>query len=148
MNAGFDPFFLVNTYGAFGSVSKVRDEIVIEGSEDGREWKEYELPCKPGDPMRRPCLVTPYHYRLDWQMWFAAMSTYEDEEYWFRPLVGRLLRNDRTTLALFANDPFPERPPRFVRALLYRYAFTRRGESGWWTRTLIGEWMTPIPRST
>lgn len=148
MNAGFDPLYLVNTYGAFGSVSKVRDELVIEGSEDGREWKEYELPCKPGDPLRRPCLVTPYHYRLDWQMWFAAMSTYEEEEYWFRPLVARLLRNDPQTLALFASNPFPDRPPRFVRASLYRYAFTRRGQPGWWTRTLIGEWMTPIPRST
>jgi hypothetical protein len=148
MNAGFDPLYLVNTYGAFGSISKVRDEIVLEGSEDGREWKEYELPCKPGDPMRRPCLVTPYHYRLDWQMWFAAMSTYQEEEYWFRPLVGRLLRNDPQTLALFANDPFPDRPPRFVRALVYRYELTRRGEPGWWKRTLIGSWMTPIARST
>lgn len=148
MNAGFDPLYLVNTYGAFGSISKVRDEIVIEGSADGIEWKEYELPCKPGDPMRRPCLVTPYHYRLDWQMWFAAMSTYEEEEYWFRPLVARLLRNDRTTLALFATNPFPDRPPRFVRALVYRYEFTRRGEAGWWRRTLIGSWMSPSPRST
>lgn len=148
MNAGFDPLYLVNTYGAFGSVSKVRDEIVIEGSEDGVLWEEYELPCKPGDVMRRPCLVTPYHYRLDWQMWFAAMSTYEQEEYWFHPLVSRLLRNDPTALALFAKNPFPDRPPRFVRALLYRYEFTRRGEPGWWKRTLIGEWMPTIPRST
>ena len=98
--------------------------------------------------MRQPCLVTPYHYRLDWQMWFAAMSTYEEEEYWFRPLAKRLLAGDAKTLSLFERNPFPDRPPRFVRALRYRYEFTRRGEAGWWKRRLIGDWMPPIPRST
>lgn len=144
MNAGFDPLYLVNTYGAFGSVSKERDEIVVEGSDDGVTWKEYELPCKPGDVLRRPCLVTPYHYRLDWQMWFAAMSSYEEEP-WFVVMVDRLLRGEPAVLALFAKNPFPDHPPRFVRAELYRYRFTRWGEGpAWWRRERIGEYLRPV----
>src|SRR6185369_1421337 len=84
MNRSYEPFDLVNTYGAFGAVGRVRDEIIIEGTDDAApgpnsEWKAYELPCKPGDVARRPCVVSPYHYRLDWQMWFAAMSSIERE---------------------------------------------------------------------
>lgn len=146
MNAGFDPLYLVNTYGAFGSVTKERDEIVVEGSDDGVTWKAYEFPCKPGDVLRRPCLVTPYHYRLDWQMWFAAMSSY-DEEPWFVFLVDALLRGEPAGLALLANDPFPDHPPRFVRAELYRYRFTHPGEGpAWWARERIGEYLRPVSR--
>jgi Lipase maturation factor len=82
MNYSWEPLHLVNTYGAFGSVGRERNEIILEGTSDERlgpetVWRAYELPCKPGDPMRRPCLITPYHYRLDWQIWFAAMSSYD-----------------------------------------------------------------------
>lgn len=150
MNASFDPLHLVNTYGAFGTVSRVRDEIVIEGtlteSGDGEDgaWEEYELPCKPGDPSRRPCIVSPYHYRLDWQMWFAAMSSYEEEP-WIVELVDRLLRGERAVVeALFTRDPFAGRgPPKRIRARVYRYEFTRLGQgSAWWTRRLL----TPADR--
>lgn len=136
MNASFDPLHLVNTYGFFGSVSRTRDEIILEGSRDGEHWEEYELPCKPGDPGRRPCLVTPYHYRLDWQMWFAAMSHY-DEEPWIIELVDKLLRGDHAIDPLLAKDPFAGGPPpRWVRARLFRYRLTTwstRAE-GWWRR--------------
>ena len=153
MNASFAPLHLVNTYGAFGTVGRVRLEVVLQGTRDeevteSTNWKEYELPCKPGDVTRRPCIVSPYHYRLDWQMWFAAMSTY-DEEPWIAALVDKLLRGDHSVAPLIAHDPFPDAPPRFVRAELYRYELTRRGESSssaWWKRTRIREYMRPMAK--
>jgi hypothetical protein len=152
MNASFTPLHLVNTYGAFGSVSRVRHEIVLQGTREpelspSTQWEDYELPCKPGDVRRRPCFVSPYHYRLDWQMWFAAMSSYEDEP-WIAVLVDELLRGDRAVAPLLARDPFPDAPPRFVRAELYRYELTRRGDAPgtWWRRTRIGEYMRPMSK--
>jgi hypothetical protein len=150
MNASFAPLHLVNTYGAFGSISRVRNEVVLQGTSDEEvtdttRWEDYELPCKPGDVMRRPCNVSPYHYRLDWQMWFAAMSTY-DEEPWMGALVDKLLRGDRSVAPLFARDPFPGAPPRFVRAELYRYELTPRGAAAWWKRTRVGEYMRPMAK--
>ncbi len=145
MNTSFEPLHLVSTYGAFGSVTRERDEIVLEGTRDGEHWLAYEFPCKPGDPMRRPCVVTPWHYRLDWQMWFAAMSSY-DEEPWIAALVDELLRGDRSVEPLLAYDPFPDAPPILVRAELYRYRFTRRGEAGWWRRERASEYMRPLAK--
>lgn len=150
MNASFAPLHLVNTYGAFGSISRVRNEIVLEGTRDAEltdatQWEEYELPCKPGDVLRRPCLVSPYHYRLDWQMWFAAMSTYDDEP-WIAALADKLLRGDRSVAPLFERNPFPDVPPRFVRAELYRYELTQRGSAAWWKRTRLGEYMRPMAK--
>ena len=150
MNRSFDRLHLVNTYGAFGSVGRERDEIVLEGTDDpapgpNTAWRAYEFPCKPGDPMRRPCLISPYHYRLDWQMWFAAMSTI-DREPWLVRLVVKLLRGDADLKPLLAVDPFPTTPPRFVRATLWRYRFTRPGDGdpAWWQRTYVGEYLRPI----
>jgi hypothetical protein len=148
MNTSFDPLALVNAYGAFGTVGRTRDEIVLEGtdaSEPGPEarWREYELPCKPGDVRRRPCLVSPYQPRLDWEIWFAAMST-PAEHPWMLHLVWKLLHGDPGARSLLASDPFPERPPRFVRARLYRYRFAAPGSSAWWERTLVGEWLPPL----
>ncbi|MEA2625319.1 MAG: hypothetical protein QOD06_1364 [Candidatus Binatota bacterium] len=149
MNSSFDPLELVNTYGAFGSVGRERHEIVFEGTRDetiGPEtrWKAYEFPCKPGDPMRRPCVCSPYQYRLDWQIWFAAMSTAADYP-WTLHFVWKLLHGDRGVIGLLANDPFPERPPRWVRARLFRYEFAPRGERGtWWHRKEEGEWLPPL----
>jgi hypothetical protein len=150
MNTAFEPLHLVNTYGAFGSVTRVRHEIAIEGTDDEEldahtTWREYELPCKPGDVTRRPCVVSPWHYRLDWQMWFAAMSSYENEP-WIAELVAKILRGDHAIDPLFARDPFPDAPPRWVRVALYRYELTRRGERGWWKRTPEGEYMRPLSR--
>ena len=152
MNASFDPFRLVNTYGAFGSVSRVRDEVVVEGTgaesvNASTEWREYEFKGKPGDVRRLPPQVAPYHLRLDWLMWFLPLSSRYGER-WFVPFLVKLLENDRPTLALLLGNPFPDAPPRFVRALLYRYRFTtwreRRETGAWWARSLIGEFVQPI----
>lgn len=117
MNRSFDPFELVNTYGAFGTVGRERFEVVLSGTRDetpGSQtvWQEYELKCKPGDPTRAPCVITPYHYRLDWQIWFAAFpwASYQTEP-WTVHLVWKLLHNDPRTLGLLAKNPFPGPPP-------------------------------------
>ncbi len=150
MNRSFDPLHLVNTYGAFGSVGRQRDEIILEGTADAEigpdtRWLEYELPCKPGAPARRPCVISPYHYRLDWQMWFAAMSNVGREP-WLVHLVAKLLRGDRDVKTLLAYDPFPDAPPRWIRAELYRYRFTRPGDgsSDWWHRERVAPWLRPV----
>jgi hypothetical protein len=152
MNASFEPLHLVNTYGAFGSISRRRFEVVLEGTSDSvitpaTQWKEYELKAKPGDLARRPPLVAPYHLRLDWLMWFAALSRdYADP--WMLPLMARLLQNDKPTLGLMGTNPFPDRPPVFIRARLYEYRFTtadeRRQTGDWWSRTLADEYLPPL----
>ncbi len=149
MNTAFNRLELVNTYGAFGSVGRERDEIVFEGTADelgpDARWREYEFPCKPGDPLRRPCIVSPYHYRLDWQIWFAAMST-PDRYPWTLRLVWKLLDADPGALSLLDGNPFPDTPPRYVRALLYRYTFAEPGnpERAWWRRELRGTWIPAL----
>ncbi|MFI8230121.1 lipase maturation factor family protein [Streptomyces sp. NPDC085900] len=152
MNRSFDPLHLVNTYGAFGSVSRVRYEVVIEGTADDvpredSDWREYEFKGKPGDPRRRPRQFAPYHLRLDWLMWFAALSPAYAES-WFGGLVERLLENDRDTLRLLRRSPFPpDEPPRFVRARLFRYRYTSwrelRETGAWWERTYVREYLPP-----
>jgi hypothetical protein len=150
MNTSFDPLELVNTYGAFGSVGRERHEIVFEGTldenpGDATEWKEYEFKCKPGDVRRRPCVCAPYQYRIDWQIWFAAMSTPANYP-WTLHLVWKLLHNDAGALGLLATNPFPDAPPRAIRARLYRYQFAPPGnpDGAWWTRTLVGDWLPPL----
>ena len=152
MNYSFDPFHIVGTYGAFGSVTKERDEVIVEGTTDAvvtpqTEWREYGFKAKPGDIRRRPPQLAPYHLRLDWLMWFAAKSSpaYHD---WFVPFVTKLLQADRPTLALLRQDPFGGEAPRFVRARLYRYRFTtpaeRRQSGAWWHRELLGDYLPPV----
>jgi hypothetical protein len=152
MNTSFDRLSLVNTYGAFGTVGRERGEIVFEGTQaeapdESAQWRAYEFPCKPGDPARRPCVVSPFQPRLDWQIWFAALATPSDYP-WTLHFVWKLLHGDRGVLRLLANDPFPEAPPRWVRARFYRYAFAKPGDpSGdWWRREWIGDWLPPLSR--
>ncbi|WP_328752218.1 lipase maturation factor family protein [Streptomyces sp. NBC_00285] len=152
MNRSFDPLHLVNTYGAFGSVSRIRYEVVVEGTADDvprgdAEWKEYEFKGKPGDPRRRPRQFAPYHLRLDWMMWFAALSPAYAEA-WFATMVERLLENDPATLKLLRRSPFPPHaPPRHVRARLFRYRYTTRRElretGACWERTYVREFWPP-----
>ncbi|HLX93823.1 MAG TPA: lipase maturation factor family protein [Puia sp.] len=149
MNTSFNPLELVNTYGAFGSVGRERLNIVFEGTEedlsDSSHWKEYAYKGLPVSPYQRPPQIAPYHLRLDWQLWFAAMSS--PEEYpWTMNLIWKLLHNDPAALGLFAGNPFPVRPPRFVRAILYRYRFAIPGnpEKKWWDRDRIGEWIPAV----
>jgi hypothetical protein len=152
MNYSFDPFHIVGTYGAFGSVTKERDEVIVEGTREAvltpqTEWLEYEFKGKPGDVRRRPPQYAPYHLRLDWLMWFAAMSSPTYHE-WFVPFVTKLLLADRPTLRLLRHDPFGGEQPRFVRALLYRYRFTtpseRRDTGAWWHRERLGDYLPPV----
>jgi hypothetical protein len=152
MNMSFNPFHLVNTYGAFGSIGRTRREVVVEGTQeatitDQTMWKEYDFKGKPGRLRQLPMQWAPYHLRLDWLMWFAAISP-QYAYPWFRPLMLRLLRNDAATLSLLRRNPFPDAPPRFVRARLYRYRFTTaaelRRDHAWWHRTLEGEYLRPV----
>ena len=150
MNGSFDAFDLVNTYGAFGSIGRVRREIILEGTDDATigpttRWREYEFHCKPGDVNRRPCIASPYHYRIDWQMWFAAMEDYSRNP-WLVHFVYQLLRGDRAASTLLAGNPFPQTPPKFIRAELYEYAFTRIGDktSAWWTRRRMGAYLPAL----
>jgi hypothetical protein len=152
MNMSFNRLHLVNSYGAFGSVTRLRQEVVIEGTAAASlgadaEWRAYEFRGKPGDPRRRPPQWAPYHLRLDWLMWFAALSPGYARG-WFAPLVMRLLENDRATLRLLRRNPFPDAPPTFVRAELWLYRFTspeeRRTTGAWWSRELLGEFLSPV----
>jgi Lipase maturation factor len=152
MNATFDPFHLVNTYGAFGSITRRRYELIIEGTSDPQltpdtMWREYEFKGKPGDPYRRPPQVAPYHLRLDWLMWFAALSPGYAEP-WLGPLLHRLLTADPDVLRLLRTNPFPGDPPAFVRVSRYRYRFTSwrrlRQTGAWWDRSPAGEFLPPV----
>jgi hypothetical protein len=151
MNDSFEPLAIVNTYGAFGSVDRERYELILEGtigSGPDALWMEYELPCMPGDPARRPCLVSPYHYRLDWQMWFVgngvARGARVEGEPWLVHFIWQLLEGEPTAKRLLARDPFPRAPPRWIRASLWRYHFsTTRAGGAWWTRERLGLVVSP-----
>jgi hypothetical protein len=152
MNRSFNAWHLVNTYGAFGSVTRTRYEVIVEGTEgddpaDDAAWREYEFKAKPGDPRRIPPQVAPYHLRLDWLMWFIPISpAYAGE--WFVRLLYRLLEADRPTLRLLGRDPFAGRRPRFVRARLFHYRFSSFAElrqSGvWWVRRPVSDLVPAI----
>jgi Lipase maturation factor len=152
MNMSFNAYHLINTYGAFGTIGRTRREVVIEGTDepevtDATVWKEYEFKGKPGAVRRVPAQWAPYHLRLDWLMWFAAISPRYAYP-WLRPFMLRLLQNDPATLRLLRHNPFPASPPRYVRAQLYRYRFTTaaelRRDHAWWHRTLEGSYLRPI----
>jgi hypothetical protein len=153
MNASFDPLHLVNTYGAFGSVTRTRYEAVVEGTDDPHPgpdtaWREYEFRGKPGDVRRRPPQVAPYHLRLDWLMWFVGIDPGYGSR-WLPAFLRRLLEGDRATLRLLRRSPFPpDAPPAFVRVRLFRYRFTTRQErretGAWWTRTPAGVLVDPV----
>jgi len=150
MNTSFDPLDLVNTYGAFGTVGRERLNVVFEGTaaavpDAGATWTAYPYRALPVALNRRPPQIAPYQPRLDWQMWFASMST--PEQYpWTLHLVWKLLHNDPGALSLFGGNPFPKEPPRYIRAVLYRYSFAPPGnpEGDWWKREELGLWLPPL----
>jgi hypothetical protein len=137
------PFLLLNSYGLFAMMTTTRPEIVVEGSADGETWREYEFRYKPGALTRRPPWNIPHQPRLDWQMWFAALGGSWEDEAWFGAFLIRLLEGSPAVLRLLASNPFPDRPPRFVRATLYDYRFsdpaTRAATGQWWVRTKTRE---------
>jgi hypothetical protein len=149
MNTSYDPLNLVNTYGAFGSVGQERLNVVFEGTMDSiptdqAHWVEYPYKGLPVALDKRPPQVAPYQLRLDWQMWFAAMSTPDDYP-WTLTLVAKLLHNDPLATGLFAANPFPNKPPLYIRAILFRYHFAKSGNSQWWTREQVGApWLPAI----
>ena len=161
MNYSYNRFHLVNTYGAFGSVTKRRYEIVIEGTNepfisDQTRWREYEFKGKPGNPHRVPPQVAPYHLRLDWLVWFLPFSVAVTErgiqipghELWFLRLIRKLLEGDPATLKLLKHDPFAGTPPRFIRALFYFYRYTdwleKRETGAWWARQPVDIYLPPV----
>lgn len=134
--------FLANPYGLFAVMTTERPELIVEGSEDGRQWLAYEFRWKPGDPSRRPAFLGLHMPRLDWQMWFAALSP-SAQQHWLVPLLVRLLEGEPEVLRLLAKNPFPERPPRALRVRIYEYRFARREQrlrtGWWWERELVGD---------
>ncbi len=141
-----EPFHLVNGYGLFAVMTTTRPEIVIEGSDDGETWKEYSFRYKPGDVTRRPPFVAPRQPRLDWQMWFAALGAWQRNP-WLVNLEIRLLQGSPQTLALLDGNPFPSRPPKYVRASLYDYRFAtaeERRDGKWWSRERKGEYFPKV----
>jgi hypothetical protein len=149
MNASFDPLDLVNTYGAFGSVGQQRFNVVFEGTADDTTgghatWRPYVYKYLPTLPNTPPPQIAPYQPHLDWQMWFAAMATPNDYP-WTLNLVWKLLHNDSATISLFAANPFHGKPPRYIRAVLYRYQFEKPNANRiWWKRRSLGDWIQPV----
>ena len=141
------PFRVVNGYGLFRVMTKSRPEIILEGSADGVDWLPYEFKWKPGDVNQPPHWVAPHQPRLDWQMWFAALGTYRQNQ-WFVRLAASLLENNPNVTGLLAHNPFPNDPPRYVRATLYDYHFTSWDEhkttGAWWKRERQSEYLPPI----
>ena len=140
-------FRIVNGYGLFRVMTKDRCEIVLEGSADGVDWLAYEFKWKPGDVKRAPGWCAPHQPRLDWQMWFAALET-PRENPWFIALVFRLLQGSHDVSGLLAYNPFPDKPPRYVRAMFYRYRFTTvdelRQTGAWWKRQELREYLPTL----
>lgn len=145
--AWLSPFRSFNTYGLFSVMTTVRNELVIEGSNDATNWLAYEFKYKPGDVLRRPKFVAPHQPRLDWQMWFAALSDYRQNP-WLINFCLRLLQGSPPALELVRQNPFPTAPPKYIRAQLYEYHFTdwttRRKTGAWWRREYRGTYLPPI----
>jgi hypothetical protein len=123
----FEPFRLVNSYGLFSVMTIERPEIVVEGSDDANIWRAYEFKWKPGDVKRPPRFIAPHQPRLDWQMWFAALGYYHNHP-WVRSFLIRLLEGSPEVLSLLKTNPFPNKPPRYIRCVMYDYRFTDRRE--------------------
>jgi hypothetical protein len=151
MNASFNRWQLVNAYGAFGSVTKQRYEVIVEGTldatpDDNADWREYQFKGKPGDPARVPRQFAPYHLRLDWLMWFLPLGSVHEE--WFYAFLAKLLLADVRTLRLLRVDPFHGERPRWVRASMYFYRFATRAERRetglWWMRERVRIAIPPV----
>jgi predicted DCC family thiol-disulfide oxidoreductase YuxK len=135
-----EPMRMVNSYGLFAVMTTERNEIIIEGSDDGVEWREYSFQYKPGDVARRPPWNIPHQPRLDWQMWFAALDDPRRVN-WFPHFLERLLQNEPTVTALLEKNPFAEKAPQYIRAQFYAYTFSsaeERQKGLWWQRRSLG----------
>jgi lipase maturation factor 1 len=141
------PLQVVNTYGLFAVMTTIRNEVVLEGSDDGQNWKEYEFRYKPGDVKQAPRWVAPFQPRLDWQMWFAALGNYQTNP-WLVNFVVRLLEGSERVTSLLATNPFPDKPPKYIRGVVYEYRFTsfaeRNQTSAWWKREARGQYLPAV----
>ncbi len=161
MNRSYNPWHLVNSYGAFGSVSKERYELMIQGTDDAvvtaaSQWREYEFRAKPGDPMRRPPQIAPWHLRLDWLVWFIPFEITvtprgiraSHYDVWFLRFIQRLLTSDRAILRLMGSNPFAGTTPARIRAVLFLYRYTtpeeKRASGAWWYRREVGVYLPPV----
>ncbi|HJT88396.1 MAG TPA: lipase maturation factor family protein [Bryobacteraceae bacterium] len=137
------PFRIVNSYGLFTVMTVDRPEILVEGSDDGTNWRAYEFWYKPGNVLRPPPVIEPQQPRLDWQMWFAALGTYQENR-WFVNFMLRLLQGEPRVLRLLQYNPFPSHPPKYIRARVFLYHFTHFGEKGWWRREYQGQYFPAV----
>jgi predicted DCC family thiol-disulfide oxidoreductase YuxK len=150
VDALLEPLHLTSPYGLFAVMTTKRNEIVIEGSNDGLEWREYEFRYKPGDLARRPPWNIPHQPRLDWQMWFASLDDPRRLR-WFWLFLEKLLRNEPTVTALLERNPFPDKPPAYVRAQFYDYTYTDAGGKArglWWERRSLGLYFPEVRLKT
>ncbi|UYV83731.1 LMF1 [Cordylochernes scorpioides] len=153
MNTSYDPLRLVNTYGAFGTITRERTEIILKGTSssmpDNAIWEEYEFNCKPGNVTRRPCIISPYHYRLDWLMWFAAFQNWQHNP-WLVHLMGELMVNSPEATDLIAHNPFRNKdPPKWIKADHYVYTYTKWNsqaakDGAWWKRKFRQSYFGPV----
>jgi hypothetical protein len=145
------PYRSANSYGLFAIMTTQRPEIILQGSHDGVHWRDYAFKYKPGKLEQRPRLVAPHQPRLDWQFWFAALAWEHPQpartQPWLYPLVERLLEGEEVVLELLGKNPFPNKPPKYIRAVTYDYTFTtaaEREETGdWWKREELRPYFQP-----
>ncbi|HTS07316.1 MAG TPA: lipase maturation factor family protein [Candidatus Eisenbacteria bacterium] len=145
-----EPFRIANRYGLFAVMTRGRYEIEFQGSDDGQNWKPYHFRYKPQELNEAPRIYAPYQPRFDWNLWFASLGSWR--EYTIVPdTVIRLLSNDKDVLQLFADNPFPQAPPREIRTVLWQYWFTsmkEKRETGmWWKRQLIGRYAPTLTKT-
>ena len=149
VNSWTAPYRTVNSYGLFADMTESRPEIIVEGSNDRQDWQAYEFRWKPGDLQRQPQQVAPHQPRIDWQMWFEALNYLRDgkPKLWFRSFLIKLLEGNEDVLKLLEYNPFPDSPPKYVRAVVYDYDFTdwkERAETGnWWKTDYKGIYVYP-----
>jgi hypothetical protein len=147
--AALEPFRIANRYGLFGIMTRGRYEIEFQGSDDGKNWVAYPFRYKPQDPGKPPGIYAPYQPRFDWNLWFASLGSWQDYSIVPRTEL-RLLYNNKDVLALFANNPFSQKPPRQVRAVLWQYWFTSMSEKRvtglWWRRQFVGLYAPTLDR--
>ena len=145
LNQWAEPFRSTNSYGLFAVMTTSRPEIIVEGSDDGVTWKPYPFRWKPCELDRRPRFTTPHMPRLDWQMWFAALEVERGRvPSWFFRFEQKLLEGSPVVLGLMRENPFPTRPPRYVRARWDLYRFTPWGSRDWWSREDRGLFCPPL----
>lgn len=138
------PFSLSSNYGLFALMTTERNEIVIQGSKDKLQWRSYELPFQPGNLNQMPPFIAPYQPRVDWQMWFAALGNYRHNQ-WFMSLLCRIMQNSSEVKKLFKINPFPNKPPPYMRAVLYHYHFAKPGNhTAWWRKRFRSEYISAI----